>query len=103
MQIISAKGYFVMTMDLFLNDYYKLLKLLYDNQTVVLDKKVVPLTQMEICSVLKMSKVKVNTIFVELQKEGLLIQETRGKYSLTDKAEVIIMGIDKVESKLAEV
>lgn len=92
-----------MLMDLFLNDYYKLLKLLYDNQTVVLDKKVVPLTQMEICSVLNMSKVKVNTIFVELQKEGLLIQEKRGKYSLTDKAESIIDGIDKLESRLAGV
>lgn len=92
-----------MLMDLFLNDYYKLLKLLYDNQTVVLDKKVVPLTQMEICSVLNMSKVKVNTIFVELQKEGLLIQKTRGKYSLTDKAEAIIDGIEKMESKLAGV
>ena len=96
MQIISAKGYFIMTMDLFLNDYYRLLKLLYDNQTVVLDKKVVPLTQMEICSVLKMSKVKVNTIFVELQKEGLLIQETRGKYSLTDKACAIVDSIEKI-------
>ena len=85
-----------MTMDLFLNDYYKLLKLLYDNQTVVLDKKVVPLTQVEICSVLNMSKVKVNTIFVELQKEGLLIQETRGKYSLTDKACVIVDSVEKI-------
>lgn len=96
MQIVLVKRYFVMTMDLFLNDYYKLLKLLYDNQTVVLDKKVVPLTQVEICSVLNMSKVKVNTIFVELQKEGLLIQETRGKYSLTDKACVIVDSIEKI-------
>lgn len=96
MQIVSAKGYFVMTMDLFLNDYYKLLKLLYDNQTVVLDKKVVPLTQMEICSVLNMSKVKVNTIFVELQKEGFLVQETRGKYSLADKACAIVDSIEKM-------
>ena len=37
-----------MRIDLFLNDSYKILNLLYENQTVVLDKKVVPLTQSEI-------------------------------------------------------
>ncbi len=30
-------------LELFVNDRYKLLKLLYDNQTVVLGEKVVPL------------------------------------------------------------
>lgn len=88
-----------MKMDIFLNDYYKLLKLLYDNQTVVLDKKVVPLTQEEVCAVLKMSKVKINSMFVELQKEGYLVQENRGKYSLTDSSESIIRGIEQIDKK----
>lgn len=88
--------------DMFLNDHYKLLKLLYDNQTFVLDKKVIPLTQAEICTALKMSKVKVNAMFVEFQKEGLLIQETRGKYSLTDSSETIIKGIQQIDKKIQE-
>lgn len=87
---------------MFLNDHYKLLKLLYDNQTFVLDKKVIPLTQAEICTALKMSKVKVNAMFVEFQKEGLLIQETRGKYSLTDSSEIIIKGIQQIDKKIQE-
>ena len=81
---------------MFLNDNYKLLKLLYDNQMIVLEKKVIPLTQGEICTALNMGKVKVNAMFVEMQKEGLLIQEARGKYCLTDSAESIIKTIEKV-------
>ena len=91
-----------MKTDLFLNDYYKLLKLLYDNQTVVLDKKIIPLTQAEICSVMSMSKVKVNSIFVDLQRDGFLVQETRGKYSLTDTSEIIIQGIESIEKNINE-
>ena len=51
-----------MRIDLFLNDSYKILNLLYENQTVVLDKKVVPLTQSEIANELGMSKAKVNSL-----------------------------------------
>ena len=91
-----------MQMEMFLNDNYKLLKLLYDNQTTILDKKVVPLTQEEVCSVLNMSKVKVNSMFVEFQKGGLLVQETRGKYSLTDTADTIIINIEQLAKKLQQ-
>lgn len=87
-------------MELFMNDSYKLLKLMFDNQTTVLNKKVIPLTQLELSSELKFSKMKTNALFVELQKEGYIIQETRGKYSLTDKAEIIIKGIEQLEKKL---
>lgn len=87
-------------MELFMNDNYKLLKLMYDNQTTVLNKKVVPLTQLELSSALKFSKMKTNALFVELQKEGYIVQETRGKYSLTDKSELIIKGIEQLEKKL---
>lgn len=89
-----------MQVEMFLNDHYKLLKLLHDNQSVVLDKKVIPLTQSEICAELGMSKVKVNSMFVEFQKEGLLIQESRGKYSLTDSAETIVNSIMQIDKKI---
>lgn len=89
-------------MELFTNDNYKLLKLMYDNQTVVLNKKIVPLTQLEISSELGFSKMKTNAIFVELQKAGLITQETRGKYSLTDMSNEIIEGICKLDKKVKE-
>lgn len=87
-------------MELFMNDNYKLLKLMYDNQTTVLNKKVVPLTQLELSSELNFSKMKTNALFVELQKEGLIVQETMGKYSLTVRSETIIKGIEQLEKKL---
>lgn len=89
-------------MDLFVNDNYKLLKLMYDNQTVILNKRVVPLTQKEISSALNFSKMKTNAIFVELQNTGLIIQETRGKYSLTDIANEIIEGVCKLDKRVKE-
>lgn len=85
-----------MKMDMFLNDNYKILKLMYNNQAIVLNENIVPLTQAKICSELKMSKMKVNAIFVEFQKEQFLIQETRGKYSLTDKARFVVESIEKI-------
>lgn len=88
-----------MNIDLFVTDYYKLLKLLNDNQTTVLGKKVIPLTQAEISEVMKISKMKVNGMFVELQKKGYLVQETRGKYALTDEAVTIVKAIQQLEEK----
>mgnify|MGYP004455293769 CR=1 FL=1 len=89
-------------MELFTNDMYKLLKLLYDNQTIVLEKKVVPLSQIEIGEQLKMSKAKVNSLFVDLQKNGLVIQEKRGKYRLSDNAEIIICSINSLENMITK-
>lgn len=34
-----------MGIELFLNDYYDLLKLMHDNEVIILDEKVIPLTQ----------------------------------------------------------
>lgn len=87
-------------MELFMNDNYKLLKLMYDNQTIILNKKVVPLTQLELSLELKFSKMKTNALFSELQKEGYIVQEARGKYSLTDKSQLIIKEIEQLEKKL---
>lgn len=66
-----------MRIDLFLNDSYKILNLLYENQTVVLDKKVVPLTQSEIANELGMSKAKVNSLIGQLQNEEYVSLATR--------------------------
>lgn len=83
--------------ELFTNDKYRVLKKMYDNQAVLLGKKVVPLTQREISNELSFSKMKTNSIFVELQKEGFIVQETRGKYLLTELAEQVIKKIESVK------
>ena len=89
-----------MEIDLFVNDNFRLLKLLYDNQTIVLDKKVIPLTQSEISNELGMSKAKINVMIGELQKKGYVAIQTRGKYVLLDRANCIMKDIDSIEAKL---
>lgn len=89
-----------MGIDLFLNDSYKLLKLLYDNQTVILDKKVVPLTQNEIGNALGMSKAKVNSLIGQLQDEEYVSLETRGKYVLSEKAIMFIETMRRTDTRL---
>jgi Mn-dependent DtxR family transcriptional regulator len=86
-----------MGIKLFLNDYYDLLKLMHDNEVVILDEKVIPLTQQQIAVTLKYSKMKVNSMFRILQEEDFVKQKTRGKYVLTDKAETIINTLEKLQ------
>jgi Mn-dependent DtxR family transcriptional regulator len=85
-----------MGIKLLLNDYYDLLKLMHDNEAIILDEKVIPLTQQQIAATLNYSKMKVNSMFGVLQKEGFVEQKTRGKYVLTDIAESIIKTIEKL-------
>ena len=85
-----------MGVELFLNDYYDLLKLMYDNKAIILDETIIPLTQQQIATTLNYSKMKVNNMFSILQKEGFVEQKTRGKYILTDSAESIIKAIEKI-------
>ena len=42
-----------MGIKLLLNDYYDLLKLMHDNEAIILDEKVIPLTQQQIATTLK--------------------------------------------------
>jgi len=86
-----------MGINLFLNDYYELLKLMHDNEAVILDEKIIPLTQIQIATTLNCSKMKVNSMFSVLQKEGFVEQKSRGKYILTDRAESIIETIEALQ------
>ena len=67
-----------MGIKLFLNDYYVLLKFMHDNEVVILDEKVIPLTQQEIATTLKCSKMKIDSMFSILQKQDYIEQKTRG-------------------------
>ena len=89
-----------MGFEIFLNRYYDLLKLMHENEAVILDKKIIPLTQMEIADSLNCSKMKVNSMFAVLQKEGFIVQQTRGKYVLSGKAEIIINAIENANRKI---
>lgn len=84
--------------ELFTNDNYKILKFLYDNQIVILNKKVIPLTQIEIANELNFSKMKVNSIFLTMQEQDIITRECKGKYRLTEKAEKIINCIEEIEN-----
>lgn len=48
---------------------------MHDNEAIILDEKVVPLTQQQIATSLKYSKMKVNSMFSVLQKQGFVEQK----------------------------
>jgi len=83
-------------------DYYKVLKILYDNQVKLKESKFVPLTQVEVSEKLGVSKTKVHFIFKDLQENILIYpyQSGRGRYCLSDKAKVIIEKIEELNSKI---
>ena len=84
-----------MGIKLLLNDYYDLLKLMHDNEAIILDEKVIPLTQQQIATTLNYSKMKLIACLVCFKKKDFVEQKTRGKYVLTDTAESIIKTIGK--------
>lgn len=92
-----------MKMNMFVNDNYRLLKFLYDNQTEVLNEVIIPLTQTQISVHLDISKGKVNSIMKELIDSGYIFFEVRGKYRLSDISVDIIKKVEKIESELGEI
>ena len=89
-----------MNTELFFNDYYKLLKLMYDNQAVVLSKNTIPLTQGEMSLEMGISKAKINILLNKLMEDGYIAKETRGKYVLLEKARVFIEELSKIEDEM---
>ena len=83
----------------FVNDKYRVIKCMADRQIVVNDKEIIKLSQQEIADILHFTKVKVNLIINELKQDGYIVQHsTRGKYSLTEKANLELKKI-RGESK----
>lgn len=75
--------------EFFVNDKYKVLECMANRQISVNNEQVVKLSQQEIADILHFTKTKVNTIIGELKANGYIVQlSTRGKYTLTDKANV---------------
>lgn len=73
--------------EFFVNDKYRVLECMANRQISVNNEQIVKLSQQEIADILHFTKTKVNTIIGELKSNGYIVQHsTRGKYSLTDKA-----------------
>ena len=71
----------------FVNDRYRVITCMAKREIMVGDKGIIKLSQQEIADMLKMTKVKVNSIIRELKRDGYLIQcSLRGQYVLTEKA-----------------
>lgn len=90
----------VVVLDYFVNEKYKVLECMFKRQILVGFEKVVKLSQQEIADILSFTKPKVNAIIADLKKDGYLIQHSsRGKYSLTQKAnaELNKMGCQEVK------
>ncbi len=75
--------------EFFVNDKYRVLECMANRQISVNDELVVKLSQQEIADILHFTKTKVNIIIGELKTNGYITQlSTRGKYSLTEKANI---------------
>lgn len=81
-----------MSIEMFANDRYKVLKLLRDSELSIKGNLYVSLSQQEIADLAHFSKMKINKILNELIKEGyvILYNNKRGKYSVTDKGYLIL-------------
>lgn len=69
-------------------DYYRVLEILYKNQTTIGEKTFSPITQNEIAEELHLHKMTINAIFRELKEDGLVVQEPNRKrtYYLSEDA-----------------
>lgn len=94
-----------MDIQFFLNDYYDLLKLLCDNEGEVPDlpDTAIQLTQQQIAELLNCSKMKINGMFIVLQREGLVQQKSRIRYSVTKRAQNVVNLMESFRKQMAEI
>lgn len=85
------------TLEFFVNERYKLLKLLCENQGEVKDSFYINLLQQEIADMSHISKLKTNKIINELIKQEYICiyNNKRGKYALTEKGLKVLLLIQK--------
>ena len=85
---------------------FKTLCVLYKYQIILPNgTKYTPLSQVDIAQILNVSTITMNSIFKYLKKNNLVIpfENKRGTYCLTDKALIILDGINDIENKIKEV
>ncbi len=85
--------------DFFVNDKYKVLECMAQRQISVNDEVIIKLSQQEIADILGFTKTKVNNIIRDLKQNGYLTQlSSRGKYALTDTANIEIKRMQSKEA-----
>lgn len=87
--------------DLFLNDNYQVLMVLYNHQQQINGNIFSPITQKEVADNVGFSLMKINAIINKLKKAGYVnfYKNSRGRYKLTDKAYCLIETIIKVKGE----
>lgn len=86
-------------LEIFLNEKYKILKVLYNNQIKVKEEFYIPLSQQEIADLAHFSKLKTNKILNELIGLNFVVayQNKRGKYALTERSYKLIDVVESLE------
>ena len=81
-----------MANELFLNDTYHILKVLYENQVTIGENVFTPITQEELATMTKWSKAKVNKVLNELIDNGYVtvFSGSKGRYQITTNGMGII-------------
>lgn len=79
-----------LSLDIFMNDRYLILKLLNENMIKIKEEVYVYLNQQEIADLAHFSKQKTNRILNELITQGYIYTHMRGKYSITELGERVI-------------
>ena len=87
--------------DLFLNDNYQVLMVLYSHQQKVNGNVFTAITQQEIADNIDFSLMKINGIISKLKKAGYVnsYKNSRGRYQLTDKAYSLIDNVNNIRGK----
>lgn len=85
------------------NKYYRSLKVMYDHKVKMSDGSIfVPMTQVEVADIIGVSKITMNAIIKSLKGDNLLYPAAghRARYYLTDKAMVLVEGIQAISFKI---
>ncbi|BDU90707.1 MAG: Rrf2 family transcriptional regulator [Clostridium perfringens] len=93
------------SMDLFLTDYYRILKVLDENQVNVNNnEKFVPLTQMEVAKLIGVSKITMNFMFKELHRQKFIYsyKGKKGIYCLSEKSQIILKEIRRINNYISK-
>ena len=92
-------------LDLLLTDYYRILRVLDENQVKINNnEKFVPLTQIEVAELIGVSKITMNSMFKELHRQDLIYpyKGKRGRYCFTEKAQTILKEISKINNYISD-
>lgn len=79
------------------NDSYKLLEFLYDNQTTVLDETFVPIKQDRMAKELGVTRATISSLLKKLKENGLIEDYSKDKkYKLTPDGIKCVKAIRKI-------